>query len=297
MNFGWVNRDIVVYPLWPTWWYQSQIIDVAVPGDYPLSKKEIDENMRYIELDVEVLWMRVSMSILFQSLLVYTAKNADLHRTICLVIWVVGSISRWYYRQESMGWIELYVEVLWIHFIDANKTAGEEATRQLHKNAARNLEQVLEATPQKTPTIRPSAPITKTIQDRRTRYAGQCWKSKDELTSDVLLWTPTYDGQKHGRPTRTYIQQLCEDTGCSPEDLPDAMNDREKWRERVRGIRASDTTWRWWWWWLWIRGILSFFPIVVSALVIIPMKIWGPLHNMLKNYKCIILYPHWYNRH
>ena len=30
---------------------------------------------------------------------------------------------------------------------------------------------------------------------------------------------------------------LCEDTGCSPEDVPEAMNDREKWRERVREIR------------------------------------------------------------
>ena len=39
---------------------------------------------------------------------------------------------------------------------------------------------------------------------------------------------------KAGRPARTYIQQLCEDTGCSPEDLPEAMNDREKWRERFR---------------------------------------------------------------
>ena len=28
------------------------------------------------------------------------------------------------------------------------------------------------------------------------------------------------------------IQQLCEDTGCCPEDLPRAMNDREEWRER-----------------------------------------------------------------
>ena len=35
--------------------------------------------------------------------------------------------------------------------------------------------------------------------------------------------------------------QLFEDTGCSPEDLPEAMNDREKWRERVRDIRASGT--------------------------------------------------------
>ena len=30
--------------------------------------------------------------------------------------------------------------------------------------------------------------------------------------------------------------------GCCPEDLPEAMNDREKCRERVRDIRASGTT-------------------------------------------------------
>ena len=78
----------------------------------------------------------------------------------------------------------------------------------------------------------PPPPITKTIQVRRTRYAGQ-------LISDVLLWTVTYGRAKAGRPARTYIQQLCEDTGCSPEDMPEAMNNREKWRERVRDIRAS----------------------------------------------------------
>ena len=72
--------------------------------------------------------------------------------------------------------------------------------------------------------------ITKTIPVRRTRHAEHCWKSKDELISDVLLWTPAYGQAKAGRPARTYIQQLCEDTGCNPEDLPKAMNDREKWR-------------------------------------------------------------------
>ena len=85
-------------------------------------------------------------------------------------------------------------------------------------------------------------PITKTIQARRTRHAGHCWRSKDELISDALLWTPTYGCAKAGRPARTYIQQLCEDTGCNPEDLPEAMNDREKWRERVRDIRAGGAT-------------------------------------------------------
>ena len=56
-------------------------------------------------------------------------------------------------------------------------------------------------------------------------------------------------GPQAGRPAQTYIQQLCEDTGSCPEDLPEAMNDREKWRERVRDICATSTTWWWWWWW------------------------------------------------
>ena len=52
----------------------------------------------------------------------------------------------------------------------------------------------------------------------------------------------TYGRAKAGQPARTYIQQLCEDSGCSPEDLPEAMNVREKWRARVRDIRAGGTT-------------------------------------------------------
>ena len=85
-------------------------------------------------------------------------------------------------------------------------------------------------------------PITKTIKVRLTRYAGHCWGSRDELINDVLLWTPSYGRAKAGRPARTYMQQLCEDTGCRPEDLPEAMNNREEWRERVRDIRAGGTT-------------------------------------------------------
>ena len=88
-------------------------------------------------------------------------------------------------------------------------------------------------------------PITKTIQVRRTRHAGHCWRSRNELIRDVLLWTPTYGRAKAGRPARTYIQQLCEDMECSSEDLPEAMNDWEKWLERVKDIRAGGTTW-WW---------------------------------------------------
>ena len=106
-------------------------------------------------------------------------------------------------------------------------------------------------------------PITKTIQVRRTRDAGHCWRSRDELISDVLLWTLTYGRAKAERPARTYIQKLCEDTGRSPEDLPEAMNDREKWRERLRDIRASGTTW-WLWWWFVTKNFTTVWKQIIT---------------------------------
>ena len=74
-------------------------------------------------------------------------------------------------------------------------------------------------------------------------HAGHCWRSRDELLSDVLLWTPAYSRAKARRPARTYKQLLCEDTECSPEDLPGAINNREEWRERDRDICAGGTIW------------------------------------------------------
>ena len=79
-------------------------------------------------------------------------------------------------------------------------------------------------------------PLMKTIQVRRTSYVGHSWRSKDELRSDTLLWTPSHGRAKVGRPGRTYMQQLCSDKGCSLEDLPGTMDDRDGWQERVREI-------------------------------------------------------------
>ena len=55
--------------------------------------------------------------------------------------------------QAAVASILLYGYTTWT----SNKTAREEARRQLHKNAACNLEQVLAAIPHKTPTVRPPA--------------------------------------------------------------------------------------------------------------------------------------------
>ena len=138
-------------------------------------------------------------------------------------------------------------------------TLTKRLERKLDGNYTRMLRAVLNKSWRQHPTRHQLyghlPPITKTIQVRRTRHAGHCWRSRDELIRDVLLWTPTYGCAKAGRPARTYIQQLCEDTGCNPEDLPEAKNDREKWRESVRDIRARCTTW-WWWWYICISDVL-----------------------------------------
>ena len=120
-----------------------------------------------------------------------------------------------------------------------------------------------------------------------TRQAEHCWRSRDELIRDVLLWTTTHGRAKAGRPARTYIQQRCEDTGCCPNDLPRAMNDREEWRERVRDIRATSAIW---WWWFCISvtdchlvGDLSLtvyilpFPFSISQCIftLLAITIWG----------------------
>ena len=124
-----------------------------------------------------------------------------------------------------------------------NWTLTKQLEKKLDGNYTRMLRAILNKSWRQHPTRHQLygrlPPITKTIQVRRNRHAGHCWRSRDELISDVLLWTPTYGRAKAGRPARTYMQLLYEDTGCSPEDLPEARNDREKWRERVRDIRAG----------------------------------------------------------
>ncbi len=48
--------------------------------------------------------------------------------------------------------------------------------------------------------------------------------------------------QRQGNRLETYVEQLCVDTGCSPEDLPEVMDDGDEWQERVKDIHADGTT-------------------------------------------------------
>ena len=75
-------------------------------------------------------------------------------------------------------------------------TISKRLEKQLDGNYRRMLRAILNNSWRQHPTNHQLyghlPPITKTIQVRRTRHAGHFWRSRDELISDVLIWTPTY---------------------------------------------------------------------------------------------------------
>ena len=43
----------------------------------------------------------------------------------------------------------------------------------------------------------------------------------------VFLWTPIHGHTSFSRPEKTYIHQLCADSGCGLDDMPKLMVDRD----------------------------------------------------------------------
>ena len=189
-----------------------------------------------------------------------------------LIIWksdLTDKMKRSFF-QAAVVWILLYGCTTW--------KLTKRLEKKLDGNYTRMLQAILNKSWQQHTTRHQLYGHLPSIQVRRTTHAGHCWRSRDELISDVLLWTPTHGRAKVGRPAQTYIQQLCEDRGCSHEDLPEVKNDREKCREKVRDIRASGTTW-WWWWWYKCVQTNYYYGI---ELFILDRNTWNHL-NICKN--------------
>ena len=161
----------------------------------------------------------------------------------CLFIWksdLTDKIKRSFF-QATVVLILLYGGTTWM--------LTKRMEKKLNSNDIKMLRAILNKSWRQHPTKQQLyvhlPPITKTIQVRWTRHVGHCWRSRDELISNMLLWTPSHGWAKAGWPARTYIQQLCANTGCSLEDLLGTMDDREGWQERVRDIHVGSVTWLW----------------------------------------------------
>ena len=113
-----------------------------------------------------------------------------------------------------------------------NKTHWEKAWWELHKNALYCVEQILEKTPHKTATVQPLAShLTNNSSKTSKTYWVLLEKQGQKLMNNVLWWTPAHTSVS--QPAKTYLPQLCADKRCSLENLPEVMEDRNEWCERV----------------------------------------------------------------
>ena len=149
--------------------------------------------------------LRLYLFIFFKSyiLLSYHANIGSLKVSIIWKSDLTDKMKRSFF-QAAVTSILLYGCTTW--------TLTKQLEKKLDGNYTRMLHTILNKSWRQHPTRHQLyghlPPITKTIQVRRTRHAGHCWRSRDELIRDVLLWTPTHGHAKAGRPAWTYIQQL-----------------------------------------------------------------------------------------
>ena len=113
-------------------------------------------------------------------------------------------------------YIYIYIYIIYIYIYGCTTwTLTKQLEKKLDSNYTRMLRAILNKSWRQHPTKHQLyghlPPIMKTIQVRQTRHAGHCWRSRDELISDVLLWTPTYGWAKkqddqHEHTSSSYVR-------------------------------------------------------------------------------------------
>ena len=75
--------------------------------------------------------------------------------------------------------------------------------------------------------------LTDRLAQRRARFAGHCFRAKEEVVSDLLLWKVSNSRKL------TYPDVISRDTGIEKDELSTVMADRDCWRNVVLGILES----------------------------------------------------------
>lgn len=75
-------------------------------------------------------------------------------------------------------------------------------------------------------------PISDVVAIRRTRFAGHCYRAKDQVVSDVLLLR--LQRPVRGKRPFSYLDSITRDSKVSLDDLPTLMNDRDRWKDVVK---------------------------------------------------------------
>ena len=78
--------------------------------------------------------------------------------------------------------------------------------------------------------------ISTTIRERRLRFSGHCWRSKNEVVSSLFLWEPKHGKRSIRGQACTFADLLEADTRVPRDCLLVAMDDRVGWRKKAMGV-------------------------------------------------------------
>ena len=120
-----------------------------------------------------------------------------------------------------------------MHHIDADKTYREKGRWELHQNASNYFQKIQEATPHKTATVQP---LTSHLKNHlnKTNKTCETLLEKQGRTNVTFFCGPLHIDVQVLVDQQELICQLCADTGCSLEDLPGVIDDRDGWKERKK---------------------------------------------------------------
>ena len=90
----------------------------------------------------------------------------------------------------------------WLHLLNFNETLGEKSRRKLHEDAVCCFEQIPKAAHYKTAAVQPH---TAYLTNHLSKMSKTCLRSKDEIISDIFLWTTKYGHTSVGQLVKTYI--------------------------------------------------------------------------------------------
>ena len=146
------------------------------------------------------------------------------------------SLSLSHTHTHSLTHLLTHTHTIYIYiYIYCQRAPSERLVKRLDEHYTRMLRAVLNKSWKQHPTKQQLyvhlLPIPQTIQVGRVVHAVQCLKSKTELVSVFLLWVPPHRFTSAGRPAKTYIHQLCTDTGYCLKDSLRAMINRYESRE------------------------------------------------------------------
>ena len=116
--------------------------------------------------------------------------------------------------------------------------------RMLHKNVEDSHECELETTHDKQRTVWwvGGIPyITSKITTSILRFAGHCKRAKECPVSKLVTWQPTQGRRTQGRPMKTYVDLLQDDTGYQTNEIETTMNDRRLWRAIINARQQEST--------------------------------------------------------